>query len=55
MSHPYRPIAAYCFLMDCYFYWDARMQGFYLMEVAPGNLVQVQQTPIPLSRMEARR
>jgi hypothetical protein len=52
---PKSTIAAYCFLTSCYYYWDARTQGFYLLEVAPGNLVRVDQTPIPLSRMEAHR
>lgn len=42
-------IAAYGFLTGRYFYWDAQMQGFHLLELAPGNLVRVSQTPIALS------
>jgi len=49
--YPAKPIAAYCFLMSCYYYWDAQMQDYCLMEVAPGNLVQVDQTPIPFQRL----
>lgn len=52
MASPlHKPIVAYCFLMGCYFYWDAQKQGYYLMEVEPGILVRVKQTPIPVSRL----
>jgi hypothetical protein len=54
MARPTSTIAAYGFLVSCYFYWDTRMQGFYLMEIAPGNLMQVQQTPIVFRRCQQR-
>lgn len=43
-----RPIAAYCFILNCYFYWDAELEGFNLMEVRPGELVRVEKSPIRL-------
>lgn len=39
-------IAAYCFILGHWFYWNSQTEQFDLMEVEPGQLVKTKMTPI---------
>jgi hypothetical protein len=41
-----RSIAAYSFALNMWLYWNAQTEQFDLLELEPGKLVKVNQTPV---------